>query len=310
MNLTNSAAIYFTKPEFIKELCAELGSVTAVIGNAIFSPILKETCFALDVWVAPQFVPIASINNAVQYLRSQGRNWYVHPLNCIRRSQLIAGQLPKVKLPPLTFPFTAALPALGAFSLLDNNLLVLSRQRRNPWPQGEWGFIEDKVNPPNRAYLKLWEALTLLQKLPSPNDTVLDLGASPGGWTYVMQNLGAQVTAVDKAFLDKRISALPGVRFLQQSAFALEPRTYPEKFDWVLADIACYPQRTLALIKRWLAENTKTQFIFTIKLQGETDLAILQEFQKIEKSSVRHLYHNKHEVTFFYPGLPETSQGL
>jgi 23S rRNA (cytidine2498-2'-O)-methyltransferase len=77
-------------------------------------------------------------------------------------------------------------PDIGVFALLDKNTLMFSTKRLRKWPNGACQFIEDKVNPPNRAYLKLWEALDLLNRFPKPQDSVLDLGASPGGWNYVM----------------------------------------------------------------------------------------------------------------------------
>jgi 23S rRNA (cytidine2498-2'-O)-methyltransferase len=143
--------------------------------------------------------------------------------------------------------------------------------------------------------------LTLLGRYPQAGDLVLDLGASPGGWTYVMQSLGAEVTAVDKALLDPRIAQRPGVTFLQHSAFALDPATLNKTYDWVLSDIACYPDRALALIKKWIASGQAKQLIVTIKLQGDIKLSTLKPFQDIPCARVINLYHNKHEATFFYP---------
>ena len=66
----------------------------------------------------------------------------------------------------------------------------------SPFPHGEVGFVEDKAIPPNRAYLKLWEAFTLLGRHPGAGERCLDMGASPGGWTWVLQSLGAQVLGI------------------------------------------------------------------------------------------------------------------
>lgn len=296
------AAVYVTKPEFISVLSEELGEVSCVTEDLVFSSHKKlDVCFAQDIWLEPQTVTFQSISEAVRILRQAGKLWYLHPISHIRRSRLIEEQL---RLPPSLmrhFPLESEIPSIGAFSLLDKNTLVYSAKRKKKWPQGQCYFIEDKINPPNRAYLKLWEALTLLGKYPKPGDEVLDLGASPGGWTYVMQSLGASVTAVDKALLDSEIAKLPRITHLQQSAFAIDPAQWEHNYDWVLSDVACYPDRAYALIMKWLESGKAKQMIFTIKLQGKIGLSTIEQFQKIPNSFITNLFYNKHEATFFYP---------
>lgn len=299
--------VYVGKPEYINELCEELrDEVTHVVGNLVFAQKLKpQVCFALDVWCEPRLVEFKSISEAVRILREAHKYWFLNPIENIRRSRLIEQQL--YKLPPLDrhFPLDKAIPSIGCFSLLDQNTLIYSSHRWKKWPLGHSQFIEDKAHPPNRAYLKLWDALTLLNRYPKPGETALDLGASPGGWTYVMQSLGAHVEAVDKAPLDARIAQLPNVSFLQQSAFALNPEEWNKKVDWLLCDIACYPERLYDLTTKWIAADKAKQMIFTIKLQGKTDLDIIKKFQAIPHSRTVHLFHNKHEATFFYPAVDD-----
>ena len=295
-------AVYIVKPEFLSELSEELGDVSDVIDDLVFSSHKKlDVCFAQDMWLEPHFVTFQSITEAVKILRQAGKFWHLHPIVEVRRSRLIEEQLRKHPALTHPFPIETGIPSIGGFSLLDKNTLVYSAKRLKKWPDGKCFFIEDKTNPPNRAYLKLWEALTLLEKYPVSGDTVLDLGASPGGWTYVMQSLGATVTAVDKALLDPKISSLPGVQFLKQSAFALDPTTLDQTYDWVLSDIACYPSRAYALIMKWIASGKAKQMIFTIKLQGETELSVIEQFKAIPNSRIINMYYNKHEATFFYP---------
>lgn len=294
-------AVYLAKPEYITELRQELGGQTTLRQNLLLSSQRRtDVCFAQDIWLEPVIVPFQSISEAVKLLRQAGKFWYLHPLEHVRRSRLIEAQLRR--LPPLAAPFSPdlVLPKTGVFTLLDNNTLLYSVNRQKQWPDGRCLFIEDKINPPNRAYLKLWEALFLLGRYPKPGDKALDLGASPGGWTYVMSSLGAQVTAVDKAALDPAIARRPGVQCLQQSAFALEPAKMMETYDWVLSDIACYPDRACNLIKQWIDSGKARQLIFTIKLQGAIDLNTLRPFQDIAGARVLNLFYNKHEVTFFY----------
>ncbi len=302
--METTAAIYITKPEFQADLCGELDSVAAIIADLVFSAHKKpDVCFAQDIWLEPHIVKFNSISEAVNILRKAGKFWYLHPVSHHGRAKLIAEQLRK--LPPLVrhFPVEADIPPIGGFTLLDQNTLVYSASRAKKWPMGTCLFIEDKINPPNRAYLKLWEAITLLDKQPQKGESALDLGASPGGWTYVMQSLGTTITGVDKALLDPKIAALPSVHFLQQSAFALDPATLDQTYDWVLSDIACYPDKAYALIMKWITSGKAKQMIFTIKLQGKVDLNIIKQFQAIPDSRTINLFYNKHEVTFFYPGF-------
>jgi 23S rRNA (cytidine2498-2'-O)-methyltransferase len=297
----NCKAIYIAGINHLDPLCKELGPDCEVYGDLVLSPRIKhDICFAQDVWLNPQIVAFESIGEAVRILRAVGKFWFLHPYQNVRRSRLIESELRKLPDLAHSFPVMAPLPQINCFTLLDKNTLAFSTQRWKNSPLGDYRFIEDKQNPPNRAYLKLWEALTLFGVYPTAGETAMDLGASPGGWTYVMQTFGTHVTAVDKAELEPRIARLPNVSFLKQSAFALDPAASTEKIDWLLCDIACYPERTYQLITQWLASGRVKNMIFTIKLQGETDLSVLKPFQDIPDGRVIHLFYNKHEVTFFY----------
>ncbi len=299
---TDPAAIYIPKHTFVTELCEEIGYSAQVMGDLVISPFKKDiVCFAQDIWFEPRIVHFQSISEAVSLLRQAGKFWYLHPISNVRRSRLIEEQLRS--MPPLSrhFPIETIIPDIGGFTLIDKNTLVYSTKRLKKWPNGTCLFIEDKINPPNRAYLKLWEALSLLEKYPKPGDNALDLGASPGGWTFVMQSLGAKVTAVDKAPLDPKIAKLPNVTCLQQSAFGLDPAKLDKTYDWVLSDVACYPDRAYSLIMKWIASGAARQMIFTVKLQGKTDIDVIKKFQSIPNSLILNLFYNKHEATFFYP---------
>ena len=150
---------------------------------------------------------------------------------------------------------------------------------------------------PSRAYLKLWELFTLLSVRPQVGALCLDLGASPGGWTWVLQRLGARVISVDKAPLDPRIAALPGIEYRQASAFAIEPGSLGP-VDWLFCDVICYPARLLRLVEAWLAAGACRHFLCSIKFQGETDHATARRFAAIPGSRLLHLSCNKHELTW------------
>jgi 23S rRNA (cytidine2498-2'-O)-methyltransferase len=141
----------------------------------------------------------------------------------------------------------------------------------------------------------LWEALTKAEKIPQPNETCLEIGASPGSWTWALQQLNATVYASDRAPLDPKIAALPKVHFLQKDAFSLKPSDFP-KLDWIFSDVICYPEKLLRWLEQWLP--SKIRFVCTLKFQGTDGYGIVEEFKKIPGSQVSHLYHNKHELVW------------
>ena len=112
-------------------------------------------------------------------------------------------------------------------------------------------FHENKIDPPSRAYLKLWESFTLLPKRPGPGDLCLDLGSAPGGWTWVLASLGAQVFSIDKAPLAPQVDHMPGVSHCIGSGFALDPR-HAGAVDWLFSDMICYPDMLYEVICRWI----------------------------------------------------------
>lgn len=290
--------VYIAFPGFEAELLKEVTGVIEIRDRLIFARDLNEAaCFAQDIWIRPKQVFFESIKEASKILRAENSHWFLYPLSHVRRSRLIEAHLRNPFKKALSFPLTQSFPRTGVFCLLDEHILLYCTERARAIPIGLVHFIEDRQNPPNRAYLKLWEAFTCLGNFPRPGEIALDLGASPGGWTSVLHRLGAHVIAVDKADLDVRLQGQPNVEFIRESAFALNPADFP-RIDWLCSDIVCYPDRLYSLINRWLESGKVRNMICTIKLQGETDFEMLRKFRNIPGASVLHLYHNKHEATF------------
>src|SRR5882672_9016194 len=252
--------------------------------------------WAANIWYDCVELPVTSIGEAAKALRDVQRNWAMYAPLHHRRSALIEERLPHVSAKPIVFPAAAPTAPLGSWTLLAPDRLLMAARCSSPFPNGEVAFIEDKTGPPNRAYLKLWEALVRLGHWPRPGERCLDLGASPGGWTWVLAKLGAEVVAIDKALLDPKVAAMPGVEWRGESAFALEP-TSVGPVDWLFSDIVCYPERLLRLIERWRASGLVKRFVCTIKFQGATDHDSAAAFAALPGARVLHLHHNKHELT-------------
>ena len=295
--------IYVAPADHVDELRAELGADATALGDRLVSAPgpRRPAAWAHDVWLAPERIPVASISAAARALRERGRNWVLVPTAHHRRAALIAAQLPKFAPEPLAFPSPLPTAPLGSWTLVERDLLVASATCASPFPAGEPRFVEDHRNPPSRAYLKLYEALTLAQRWPARGERCVDLGASPGGWTWVLARLGAQVTSVDKAPLAPRVAKLPNVDMLRESAFGLDPRTL-SSVDWLVSDIICYPDRMLRLLERWLVAHPRASYISTIKFKGSVDLAPLRAFVTAHGGTLRHLFHGKHELTWIRIG--------
>lgn len=300
MTMADAFTAYLAPEGFTDELLRELG--TDIIETHERLVLAKGPprgiLWADNVWLNPRFIEIDSIGDGAKKLRDIQRNWANYTFDFHRRSKLLQEKLPHVSAKPLKFPSALPQAPLGSWTMLRENLLLASPSCSSPFPNGAWIFEENKDEPPNRAYLKLWEALMRAQKFPKAGETCVDLGACPGGWTWVLQGLDANVISVDKAPLAPHIAKLPRIRFVQQSAFALKPADIGP-VDWLFSDIICYPERLLRLVREWRDSGLARNMVCTLKFQGETDYAAIKEFLEISGSFVLHLYNNKHEMTWF-----------
>lgn len=263
----------------------------------------RRTAWASNVWLEPERVSFDSISHATEILRARHPSWALYGTRLHRRAALIQAGLPPVEQAPLAFGTRPPNAPLGSWTLLDPQTLLLSARCSSPFPNGEIRFVEDRAAPPSRAYLKLWELFTRTGTRPRPGEICLDLGSSPGGWTWVLAKLGARVISVDKAPLDERVARLPGVRFEQRSAFSIDPEHHPP-VDWLFSDVICYPERLYETVQRWIASGKVRHLVCTLKFQGQTDHEITRRFARIPGSRLLHLHHNKHELTWVRAGQP------
>jgi 23S rRNA (cytidine2498-2'-O)-methyltransferase len=289
---------YLAAEGFVGELARELGPVEFACERLLVAPgPPRPAAWAQNVWLDPRAIRIASIADAARQLRAIQRNWAPYAPRLHRRALLIQARLPVVSAKKLAFGTPAPTAPLGSWTLIDANTVLASPRCTSPFPDGEVHFVEDRTGPPSRAYLKLWEALTVIGQCPGPGQICLDLGSSPGGWSWALARRGARVISVDKAPLAPAVARLSNIEYRAESAFALDPAAIGP-VDWLFSDVVCYPARLLALVERWLAAGTCRRFVCTLKFQGDTDHATASRFAAIPGSELRHLYHNKHELTW------------
>jgi len=252
--------------------------------------------WAANTWIDAEELAVASIGDAARQLRARQRNWAEYAPVHRGRARLIAERLPHVSARPLTLGQPAPDAPLGSWTLLEPGLMLAAAGCTSAFPNGEVALLEDRDGPPSRAYLKLWEAFVRLGRWPASGDRCLDLGASPGGWTWLLATCGARVTAVDRAALAASVSEMAGVRERRGSAFALDPTT-EQGWDWMVADIACYPARLVGLVQRWLDGAAAANIVCTVKFQGETDHDAADRLARLAGARLFHLHHNRHELT-------------
>lgn len=157
--------------------------------------------------------------------------------------------------------------------------------------------MADDPQAPSRSYLKAEEAYLVLGREPAPGETVADLGAAPGGWSYSAARRGALVTAVDNGPM-KGGGLHPGIAHLTEDAFLFRPE---KPLDWLFCDMVEDPERVVALVERWLKDGWCRRFVVNLKF-GRTDpLPLLRRAEVLRKHcaalKMRHLFHDREEIT-------------
>ncbi len=317
---TVKSHLVFSHPDFEKELfdeCARFGGSLERIAKEIYSidPAARakhksSLVWARDEWADAEIIEIESVSKAAAALRLRSKlPWTQVTSASHRRGELIEqnfrseSKIAKARAKKLGWPET--LPGEDgrtsvnpAFTLFSDTQMALCAAPSEEVPGGDWLFEEDREGPPSRAYLKLWEWAWRTSRLPRAGQTALDLGASPGGWTWVLAKNGLKVHAFDRSPLElnvtKNISSR--IHFEKGDAFAVTPESAPA-CEWVFCDVIAEPKRTVELIEKWLPSSAG--LVFTVKFKGGTDFDAIEHLAKIPGGKIRHLNVNKHEVTFW-----------
>lgn len=298
----------FAHEDFIEDLKIELLRKNKKIINQknnffVYEGAETPLVWAQQTWNQCKVETISSIKDGASKLKAHSKIWMPTSLDHHRRTMLIAENFKNHKSETVTYNSKLQNQATASYLLLDPNTMVFSTKVFPAFQMGRIHFHETK-EAPSRAYLKLWEAFTLHSEAPQKNQTCADLGSCPGGWTWVLANLGCKVWSIDKAPLDPKVEKMKGVTSIKKDAFSLKPDQALELFDikepldWLFSDIICDPKRLLELVHAWIDAKAAKNFLCTIKFKGHTDFETLDKFLQIPNSRAFHLNHNKHEVTW------------
>ena len=161
--------------------------------------------------------------------------------------------------------------------------------------------VDIEGNMPSSAYRKLLEAFACMGVCPSADDIVVDLGASPGGWTKALRLLsGCRVVAIDRSELDPKLMKDQSVKFVKGDAFVYEP---PRRVSWMVSDVIAYPERVLELLESWCGARLADNLVVTMKFQGREPAwgVVSESIELADKygydGRAKHFFNNKNEVT-------------
>jgi 23S rRNA (cytidine2498-2'-O)-methyltransferase len=157
----------------------------------------------------------------------------------------------------------------------------------------------DDARAPSSAFRKLREALACMGDQPGPGDVAVDLGASPGGWSHVLRECGAEVHAVDRAPLDKRLMADPHIHWHEADAFRWMP---DQAVAWMVSDVIAYPQRVPELLAAWCPQPWARRLVVQMKFKGSPDFALIDQAIATARQAgwwmrAKHFFNDKHEIT-------------
>ena len=217
--------------------------------------------------------------------------------------------LRKAKL--LTPQPDAALPRLHVCFLANDHVLLASGHPRDasPWPLGI-PRLRTLPDAPSRSASKLDEAFLVLLE---PDERArwlqqgmraADLGAAPGGWTWVLTRHGVRVTAIDNGPLRQHVLDTGLVEHLRADGFQWHP---PKPLDWMVCDMVESPKRVAARMAQWFREGWCRHAVFNLKLpmkkrwdETRECLALFeQQSQRPMRIRAKQLYHDREEITVF-----------
>lgn len=165
---------------------------------------------------------------------------------------------------------------------------------------------------PSRSTLKLEEAFHVFiphdewdERLGSGMYAV-DLGASPGGWTYQLVKRSMMVNAVDNGAMAQSLMDTGQVMHHQADGFKFEP---PRNNNyWLVCDMVEQPARVAQLAADWLVKGWCREAIFNLKLPMKKRYEEVCQNLELLRSSLqengvnaevhaKQLYHDREEVT-------------
>ena len=182
--------------------------------------------------------------------------------------------------------------------------LMQARDLLDSFPGGAHRMPFDSAAP-CRSYLKIEEAFDVMDRQPVRGDRVVDLGASPGGWSYAFLKRGCEVLAVDRGPMKIPESHPSGGRMkrLAVDGIGFRPPRNWDRVDWLACDMLVPPGKTFGLLRRWIGEGALRRFVVNFKIPQQHPDPVLEPVEAFLRETaclrfrMRQLYHDRREVT-------------
>ncbi|TNJ68169.1 methyltransferase domain-containing protein [Paenibacillus hemerocallicola] len=170
------------------------------------------------------------------------------------------------------------------------------------WPGGAVRFRKEEGQV-SRAKFKLLEAEYAFGLDFSKVAKALDIGSAPGGWTSLLLDRGAEVTAVDPAELHPDLLRHPKLTYLKRNAGEVAFRS--DTYDLLVCDMSWSPKQMVKLILPLLDSLRPGGIaIITLKLMHgkpfqtvKDSVRAMQPTMQLRKA--KQLFHNRDELTVY-----------
>lgn len=224
------------------------------------------------------------------------------PLRQALREQKLLLPYEKASQPVIHVFFIASGCCYVGYSYSSNNSPLFMGIPRLKFPAGA----------PSRSTLKLEEAFHVFiprdeweERLGSGMYAV-DLGASPGGWTYQLVQRSMMVQAVDNGAMAQSLMDTGQVTHLCEDGFRFVPTR--NNISWLVCDMVEKPARITQLIANWMIKGWAREAIFNLKLPMKKrynvvgqNLQLLRDQLKENgvnaQIQAKQLYHDREEIT-------------
>lgn len=252
----------------------------------------KPVPWAMHTVPAPESENVSPgrMNAVIRDLRKMGKalypdleRWERRPAKLFRKSE---GRLLQVSALRKGILFSCSPPA----------------ELTSPVPGGELRMKMDDAAP-SRSFLKIEEVFCRMECEPKAGETVIDLGAAPGGWSYAFAKRGARVTAVDNGPLKIKDASIRRIDHLHADGVSFRLSKHQPPVDWLVSDMLIPPGDAFGICKWWVQGHHCSKIVMNLKLPQQHPMAALQPIidwlDHHHGLEMRQLCHDRREVTVF-----------